>query len=937
MSICAVRRALSVVLVCGMGSAICAEASADPVAWWRFEGTGAVGAAPNVLSPGFLDAQGSGGTTYQTSTPGAFVFDPFSGQILANASSLDAGQGHGASVADNDALDAASFTIEAFVLIGGDQGSYPAYISYVSPSGPRLGWQLDMDPGEEGRTRFDTTAKTNQVAGSNAGQALGVGQWHHVAVTFNASSGLIEYYNDYGNRATATLSGTASEATAVAADLILGNNGGLPGGTLLDEVRYSNSVLSPNQFLRTLAAPEGSIDTDLTGLSTQIVRVNNNLDNMGQVASAMNLKPGDGNHSASQVRVVDRVDLDTAGSRFSGQVGLFPGDGHSSAAGPEDYAVQMAGYVYAPSAGYTRTFAVDADDGYELRIGGSSFLSGTGTTPQLVTVTFPEAGYWSIDVLYRNRGGGAGLEVSSAAGEVTSFNTTDFQILGADAAFPVYQRPDAMPADGDWGFNAAGAPAIAGTVDAGLADGLNVTIHARPGGSANIDDAMMFSRRSATPAAAIKSLAVDFRDPQNGSEGSFAGTPPWPHNTGSDDNYFTTAVGGLMYFPEPGDYAFAVGSDDGFRLRVGDQIIGKFSSGRGHPGGTANTGFVHIPQSGLYPVELYHYENSGGSSVELSFKQTSDLLQSSRDPNAAGYGTDLSARAFAVTPKAELRRVGHKLFGKAYTEVDALAVSLPSETWVLHEVVQNGQARMTGLVGQYYGYAGGSPAWDDGLAPLGTRGDFTGSSSAFNFGDNYAYNNPSPPGWGNLEDQFGVRWTGYLDVPETGTYSFYMASDDRSWMFIDLDGDGVLEAGPEQNTWHSHWYDLELAEGLHKVEFRAREFSGGESARLQWITPGETGWSDLTGAFFVQDLYDGALLPLASGTNDMLGSEAWDELLASFDLGTEARLRLTSIFAGQIAVAEADFVFVPEPGTLVLLALGAAAVGLRGLRRRRRP
>ena len=72
-------------------------------------------------------------------------------------------------------------------------------------------------------------------------------RWHHTAVTFDAATKRITHYTDYGVTATRTLAGNPSDATAVAADLILG---GIGSPALLDEVRYSNSVLTPDDFLR---------------------------------------------------------------------------------------------------------------------------------------------------------------------------------------------------------------------------------------------------------------------------------------------------------------------------------------------------------------------------------------------------------------------------------------------------------------------------------------------------------------------------------------------------------------------------------------------------------------------------------------------------------------------------------------------------------------
>jgi len=233
--------------------AVAAAVQAAPVGYWRFEGTdgGAAGTIPNVLSPGTLDATGEGGATYSGSVAGPTIWDPISNTLYSNATSLDVVGGKQATVLDDAAIDAPSFTIEAFVLIGQDQTGYPNYVRHratVAPSGNKeRGWQLDIDPQEEGRARFDTAAQNNKVVGSGAGQSLADARWHHTAVSFDGTTSRITYYVDYGVVASSPLSGNPTDATAVAANMIFGEIGN---PAFVDEIRYSNSVLSNAQFLR---------------------------------------------------------------------------------------------------------------------------------------------------------------------------------------------------------------------------------------------------------------------------------------------------------------------------------------------------------------------------------------------------------------------------------------------------------------------------------------------------------------------------------------------------------------------------------------------------------------------------------------------------------------------------------------------------------------
>ncbi|MEX2215069.1 MAG: LamG-like jellyroll fold domain-containing protein [Phycisphaeraceae bacterium] len=229
------------------------DAGATTVGVWSMEGTpgGAVGAVQNSANPGFLDGAGEGGAIYSSSVIGGQIWDPVSGSVAANTSSLNMGNIGTARVRvlDDNALDASSFTVEAFILIGGDQAGFPAYVSHRTAT-PARGWQLDINASEQGRSRFDTAATSNQVTANGVDQSLAGGVWHHTAVSYNAATNTISHYVDYGIVVTRTLTGTAADATAVAADLLIG--GAYPAGSAVDEVRYSNSVLTSSQFLRSV-------------------------------------------------------------------------------------------------------------------------------------------------------------------------------------------------------------------------------------------------------------------------------------------------------------------------------------------------------------------------------------------------------------------------------------------------------------------------------------------------------------------------------------------------------------------------------------------------------------------------------------------------------------------------------------------------------------
>jgi len=697
------------------------------------------------------------------------------------------------------------------------------------------------------------------------------------------------------------------------------------GGDNQDVYFSTKATLALAPTVEPAGSPLTGVDTSVEGMSTHVVHTTGNLSTLAAGDTALGLRPGDSNHYASQVLTIDRGHIDTAG-HFGGEAGVLAPDERSNGALAEHYAATLAGYVYAPSDGYTRTFAVGADDGYRLRVGDTvvaewPFGGGVPNPHDTVAVRFPTAGYWPVELTWFQGTSGVGLEFSSREGEWTAsdWNTTDFAIVGTDPAFPIYARPDGVPAPGEVGAESVGAPLGARPAVGG--DGLRVQMAFKGSSFADVNDAAAWLTENPTAGIIAPWQQIDFYDPQNGSTGEFPYNHPFPgSNPSADDNYIAARISGVIDIPSAGDYTFAVGSDDGFRLRVGDRVIGTYTAGRGDPGGRANFCHAHFDQPGLYPVELVWNENTGGASVEFSYGPFTGLVTNSVNPNTAGLDADFGGSAYSLEAVGRMAPVGHHLEGAVLAHLPATGQDINPESWTLDLRHVGGQ----GLLGEYYSRNGETFGTLRGsridLAP----GHGSPAETEFYFPTDYA-NGP----WGSLYNDFIVRWTGFIEIPEDGLYHFRMDSDDRSWIYIDTDGDGTLEAAPGNNAWTVHWNDLDLAAGLHAVEFRALEFGGGENSRLQWDTPWG-GWQTVPATQFSHD--SEWWETIASGTS-LLGSYTDDAILYRFPHHTaDYTVRLHSETAGQWASEQFTFTAVPEPTSLALLGLGALAL----LRRRKK-
>ena len=87
------------------------------------------------------------------------------------------------------------------------------------------------------------------------------------------------------------------------------------------------------------------------------------------------------------------------------------------------------------------------------------------------------------------------------------------------------------------------------------------------------------------------------------------------------------------------------------------------------------------------------------------------------------------------------------------------------------------------------------------------------------------------------EEDFGLVFTGFIDVPATGLYRFFVDSDDGSTMSVHgavlVDNDGPHSATEKSGA-------IALARGLHPVEIRMFEAAGQDLLRVSWIVPGST-------------------------------------------------------------------------------------------------
>ena len=292
---------------------LASTAAADTVAWWHFDEE-----APGTMANSGVVTESISGTTAASYTAWsnqvsstdhtyfpafgpAFtslaVYDPVTGTTNANRSAMkfkiarggatpDTSGGRayygGALKVNKDTLYTdctGAVTIEAFVCTDGGGSAFNGFAPIVGclASGNWTGekWAIYMETDGRVAVRFNGNVWYNESGNQdNRGTVkINDGRWHHVALTWDGST--IKIYIDYAidkkftdgsDRAyskggTIDYTGTATWIGGYGS--YANSNGGRRYPGLIDEIRVSNTALTPDQFLRLVPPAEADSDTVL--------------------------------------------------------------------------------------------------------------------------------------------------------------------------------------------------------------------------------------------------------------------------------------------------------------------------------------------------------------------------------------------------------------------------------------------------------------------------------------------------------------------------------------------------------------------------------------------------------------------------------------------------------------------------------------------------
>ncbi len=256
--------------------AVCGAGRADTIGWWRFE-DGAAGTSAASLTnrmdasrlPGSaVGITGSGLPQFADAFADAVLWNPAESRAEANDRALRFSDGNGnagrVEIASDAALSPQTFTLEFFFKYEGT--GLPDWMPLVGRMNGekteafymRLHKTSETSPQPSISVRFHSADGTSSISSDFAQATLTDGAWHHVALRVCEVDGTwqAQCFADYVSVGTCKLTGPIYYADGY--PLLIGGN--FPG--LIDEVRLSNEILEPSEFLRPVS-PNADEDTAL--------------------------------------------------------------------------------------------------------------------------------------------------------------------------------------------------------------------------------------------------------------------------------------------------------------------------------------------------------------------------------------------------------------------------------------------------------------------------------------------------------------------------------------------------------------------------------------------------------------------------------------------------------------------------------------------------
>lgn len=264
-----------------------------------------------------------------------------------------------------------------------------------------------------------------------------------------------------------------------------------------------------------------------------------------------------------------------------------------------------------------------------------------------------------------------------------------------------------------------------------------------------------------------------------------------PGASGINADNFSVRWNGYIRATQTGAYRFQTESDDGVRLYInGTLVIDRWND---HSATIDTTGDFNLVAGNTYSIRLEYYENGGDAVIRLRW----------RLPGATTY---------VAIPGGPLPTMGAGL----YECTPAIKPPVSSCTTSLS----------AGITGNYFN--------NQTLTNPVTSKRLDGPIN-FDWGTGV----PGPTGIG--DNNFSVRWEGYLRVTQSGVHYFQTTSDDG--IRLTVNGDLLIDQWNDHSvTTHTSAAVNLVAGNSYPIKLEYYENSGFAVAQLRWQTPGSASY-----------------------------------------------------------------------------------------------
>ncbi|WP_457549460.1 PA14 domain-containing protein [Archaeoglobus sp.] len=279
-------------------------------------------------------------------------------------------------------------------------------------------------------------------------------------------------------------------------------------------------------------------------------------------------------------------------------------------------------------------------------------------------------------------------------------------------------------------------------------------------------------------------------------------------------DYFGAEWIGKLYVPESGNYTFYLTSDDGSWLWIDGKLV--INNGGLH-GDTTKSSKIYL-NAGTHLIKVKMFEWTGYATCVLTWSYDGQIQQKVITKVAQTAKTVLTALDSVNIHLSNVTISTPSIYLKIIY-IPTHSILFEKEIFVQKEV----KPMLKGLVAYYYT----DENWGK-LAKVRVEDRIW-------YADDQSGWSSDIPNWPypiiGKTDVFSVKWVGYLYVPSTGYYTFYLTSDDGSWLYIDneliIDNGGLH--GPIEKS-----ATVYLTEGYHKIEVDYFENYGGAVIHLEW-------------------------------------------------------------------------------------------------------